>query len=148
VTNLLEGINGALLAYGQTSSGKTHSMFGPSAIKPQVRERTQAVQCAAFGVGVSMWLQRLCCWGSGVGQGLGAVRQADGAKSFVCSEEVQGACAWVYQSWGLSFSKLGLCWRVMRKRIQAEGRAWACCASAVVQRLRSALLSDETQALK
>jgi len=36
VTNLLEGINGALLAYGQTSSGKTYSMFGPSHTKPQV----------------------------------------------------------------------------------------------------------------
>jgi len=30
VTDLMNGVNGALVLYGQTSSGKTHTMFGPT----------------------------------------------------------------------------------------------------------------------
>jgi kinesin family protein 5 len=29
VQSVLEGFNGTILAYGQTSSGKTHTMLGP-----------------------------------------------------------------------------------------------------------------------
>lgn len=30
VDSVMEGFNGTILAYGQTSSGKTHTMEGPS----------------------------------------------------------------------------------------------------------------------
>ena len=29
IESVLEGFNGTILAYGQTSSGKTHTMLGP-----------------------------------------------------------------------------------------------------------------------
>lgn len=30
IESVLEGFNGTIMAYGQTSSGKTHTMLGPS----------------------------------------------------------------------------------------------------------------------
>lgn len=30
INSVLEGFNGSIMAYGQTSSGKTHTMLGPS----------------------------------------------------------------------------------------------------------------------
>lgn len=35
IESVLEGFNGTVLAYGQTSSGKTHTMQGPSIDDPQ-----------------------------------------------------------------------------------------------------------------
>jgi len=37
VESILEGFNGTIFAYGQTSSGKTHTMQGPSIDDPQLR---------------------------------------------------------------------------------------------------------------
>lgn len=35
IESVLEGFNGTVLAYGQTSSGKTHTMVGPNIEDPQ-----------------------------------------------------------------------------------------------------------------
>lgn len=34
IDSVLEGFNGTVLAYGQTSSGKTHTMQGPDILDP------------------------------------------------------------------------------------------------------------------
>ena len=47
VEDVLEGYNGTIFAYGQTSSGKTHTMEGPSLVDEEMRVRANIV-CTVY----------------------------------------------------------------------------------------------------
>lgn len=61
---LEDGYNGTIMAYGQTSAGKTHTMFGTGAqrgIVPRVAALAATLAAAASGCSYKARVLDLCC---------------------------------------------------------------------------------------